>query len=967
MSIRALLIVVIAWVLLGLVDSWPNQKAVPGDSFNATFEIVGGAHRMFREGIDDPALKLVAWSIDGAEHEVTVKFQIEDIFGKPIPTRDCVTITLPADGDKVKRTILFRPGLGYFNIDAKFTAGTTEVTRRSDLGIVHPPFSGPRPNSLFGSNTSGLKQGVDLNFLQTIGMKVERAHFSPSVQTRDPNWPVTLPPGKAVALDFSKPDKYWELTKAHDLWILPIAGYSLAGAGNFDRTDLARKLGMYGPPGDTERFIATWQTILRRYPEIKTYEFWNEPWIFGWSWAGTPAEYRQLQKDWCVMALGVNPHCSIVSGSSTMFIRDNIQPYPECWRGLLSGITHHPYTRSVGEQSFRVGDNLRSIDDCVLTTRQMGLAHAFLTEGGTNYQGAGSRDKEKPYNSLENASKIVQYYVTTALCGAFMGNAQWDFGYGPDWTRSNTAFAMMTHFLEDRVPLVDIWPEEELLWGGIFANAKFATKEVKTLPRVSELTARWNVELPSDRTGDTTKVAVIWSWTGRSKTQLDQQGELVIPNASGLRAFDLTGREILPVEDGFVLPFTQVPLYITTETLSVLEFRDRIAHGIIQHVTPVNLYALSLSHAADEKQLLSVRIENQLNQPLKGMLTLRIDQARQETSARFSIEAGRLAEVEIGWPGIEVVPDNRYAITLSVRLDDDQSRGFPVIVQGQTIAVAKFAKRTINLTGSIDDMKGLTPVIMDSQSFENANDPTNRLLNPKVDHSAPTPGRPRVVARVATAYDDANVYVTALVNEDQFHCLAGQPASISRNSKKLALPYKEGMPDGLRYITYCGNVLQFSFGFRDRVPGIGRQMDDPWAWKGSFYDTDYSFVAHVSTEGDQLIRIWSPDGSREDGYQTEAVPGIEPVPGGKLKITRDQSQKLTIYEIAIPRRELTLFDPLAGRCRFGFILYNCEQAAGGSMNWSDAAGVFDYWQSSGSFPPTWAQRLPCQTFFGIEQ
>src|SRR5262249_40468775 len=380
-----------------------------------------------------------------------------------------------------------------------------------------------------------------LDFLQTIGMKVERAHFSPSVQTQDPNWPVTLRPRKAVALDFSKQDKYWELTKAHDLWILPIAGYSLAGGGNFDRTDLARKLGMYGPPGDTERFIATWQTILRRYPEIKTYEFWNEPWIFGWSWAGTPAEYRQLQKDWCVMALGVNPHCSIVSGSSTMFIRDNIQPYPECWRGLLNGVTHHPYTRSVGEQSFRAGDNLRSIDDCVLTTRQMGLAHAFLTEGGTNYQGAGSRDKEKPYNNLENASKIVQYYVTTALCGAFMGNAQWDFGYGPDWTRSNTAFAMMTHFLEDRVPLVDIWPEEELLWGGIFANANFATTEVKTLPRASELTTRWNVELPPDRTGDTTKVAVIWSWTGRSKTQLDQQGKLVIPNGSALRAFDLTG------------------------------------------------------------------------------------------------------------------------------------------------------------------------------------------------------------------------------------------------------------------------------------------------------------------------------------------------------------------------------------------------------------------------------------------
>ena len=76
-----------------------------------------------------------------------------------------------------------------------------------------PPVRGPRPNSLFASNTSELKHGEDLDFLQAIGMKVERAHFAPPVQTRDPNWAVTLPPGEAVALDFSKQDKNWELTK----------------------------------------------------------------------------------------------------------------------------------------------------------------------------------------------------------------------------------------------------------------------------------------------------------------------------------------------------------------------------------------------------------------------------------------------------------------------------------------------------------------------------------------------------------------------------------------------------------------------------------------------------------------------------------------------------------------------------------------------------------------------------------
>jgi hypothetical protein len=469
-------------------------------------------------------------------------------------------------------------------------------------------FPGPRADSLFASNTSNLKQGEDLDFLRAIGMKVERAHFAPPVQTVDPHWAVHLPPGAAVALDFSKQDKAWELTKAHDLWALPIVGYSLASGSNFDRTNLAENVGMYGPPGDEQRFINTWETILRHYPEITTYEFWNEPWIFEWNW------------------------------------------------------------------SFDIADRQISRPD-------------FLS-----------------------------------LC---------------------------------------------------------------------------------DRSG------------------------------------------------------------------------------------------------------------------------------------AFRRSAGPL-------PGMAESAENRYPVTLMAKVVNDGSQSsepeYSSVIRDQVIAVAKFAKQTIKMSGSPDDWTGITPVMMDSQQFENGRDPTSSLLNPKLEQSPGMANHPQIVARVYTAYDDSNVYLGAVVHEDQFRCSAGQPVSMGPKDSKITLPYKEGMPDGLHYITTCGNVLQFSFGFRDRVPGIGRQMSDPWAWKGCFYDTDYSFVAHVSTEGDQLIRIWGPDGSRQDGYQTEAVPGIGPVPGGKVMIKRDEDQKLTIYEIAIPRHELALFDPAAERCRFGFILYNSEQAASGSMNWSDAAG-----------------------------
>ena len=84
-SACGLLTSLFAWSLIAVAEGSQAQASAPAESFNATFEVVGGAHRMFREGIDHPTLKIGAWSIDGAAHEVTVKFQIEDIFGQPFP------------------------------------------------------------------------------------------------------------------------------------------------------------------------------------------------------------------------------------------------------------------------------------------------------------------------------------------------------------------------------------------------------------------------------------------------------------------------------------------------------------------------------------------------------------------------------------------------------------------------------------------------------------------------------------------------------------------------------------------------------------------------------------------------------------------------------------------------------------------------------------------------------------------
>lgn len=980
-----------------------------------------GAHRLFNRpvegrGATDPILLRLTLKAQGdAARQVAVKLSADDIFGNPVSWKSELSVDLPA-GKSVEQYVPFFAGPGYFEVHAEASAGEEKASAVTDLGVVPPPWPGVRPDSLFASNTAGVKDGEDMRLLQAIGMKVERAHFLPRLAVKNlQTWARETAPGQPPAFDFPSQDKLWAQTRAAGLWVLPVVGYALPG----DLNEMAIKTGMYGPPADYQRFVNAYLQILNHYPEITTVEFWNEPWIYGWNFAGTPTEYRDLQKQFCQAMLKIRPGYRIVAGNSTMFVTDNIEPDPSCWRGLLSGITHHPYDGSVGGSTFRPGDHARSMDETGLLARRMNLPFAYLTEGGTMWApmfdpaciavqnrlaAAKARlaeiDPASPqreaaarevalladrvaafgpiHDDIYDARKIVQYYVRAAVTGMFQANAQWEIGYGPGWTRANTTFGFMTHELEDRPPLAEIWPENELLFGGIFANPSQVTPEVNALPRAREISQRWGVPIPNDRADDQTKVAVIWCQTGKSNIEVDTEGTLTIASPAGLRAYDMSGRPIQPGPHGLTVPFTEAPVYITTDALSVIELRNKIASARIEHVTPVNLYALSLEQDASQRQELGVRIENQLNRPIDGILRLTDGHGLQQMQA-FSLAAGRLGEVKIQWPGVKASAENQYGVTLTAEIAPPE--GWPAkkqepghasgavmsVTRQQILSVARFVKRTITIDGKLDDWQGVAPVLLDSDQLQGGVDPSQYLLNPHLDAPTASPAGKRIVARVYTAYDDANVYLAAAVNEDEFKCTAGEPVVKGRRENQVTLPWKNGLPGGLNHITLIGDAFQFSFGFRDRVPGYGRQMDDVWAWKGEIYDADYDYVAHASTEGDKLIRIWGADTARRDGYQTEPVPGLEAVPEGRIKISRDEEKKLTIYELAIPRAELRLFDPSAGRCRFSFVLHNSEKVGDAGLNWSDAAGVFDHWRTHGSFPPLWIARTACESFFSIEK
>jgi hypothetical protein len=984
-----------------------RDPAMAQQSLFVSLEPVGGIYSMFATDTDRVNLSLRLRVINPiAGHEpLHVVFHVTDANGRPVEGLfKGGKISVVSIGEMQVELEQRDIPLGYYSIWADIDQGQQHARAWTDLAVVAAPHLGMRKQSFFASNTSWLKIGKDGELLRLLGIKVQRAHFHPDVS----KWPDAAS-DRPLPLDFSRLDHVFAQAQAQDSWILPIVGYTLSGQGREAKSAMAMKMHMHGPPRHMMEFVNTWEQILRHYPQIDTWEFWNEPWIYGWTWAADAATYRAYQENWCKMALRVNPNLKILAGNSVMFMADNIEPYPTCWKGLIHGLSNHPYGFSTDKATFRYGDQFRNMDYGAQVAREMGLPYYYLTEGGTMYkapldsayasfsdqiskldasikqssEGKQSAETIKelsdrksclessipsPFDNLENACKIVEYTIRQALSGGYQSNMQWNIGYGPDWTLPNAAVATMTHALEDRPCLTDIWPEQELITGAIFANVRFATEAVKALPRADELQQRWKVPVPKERCDDATKVAVVYALTGPSVKTIDSNGLLVLDNADlALSAMDMTGRSIEQNGTTLVVPLSAAPSYILSDKLDVIQLRQRVRQALIQHVTPVNIYPFSLLRPADQKQDWFIRVQNQINVPVQGQLNVVIGGNIHIPPVDYTVGAGQVQDIAIPWPGISIQANNQYQVSL-------QGTAMPVDMQhapfwskpaaigfNRLIQVARFVQRTIQVNGQLDDWKDVQPVVLDNRMLERDFNPTRYLLNPhlKSDHSEG--GEHRIIARVYTAYDAANIYVAFAINQDKFLSAAGKPAQ----RRSVELPYKNGLPDGLGHAVTVGDMVQIALGIRDRVPGYGRKMNDPWRWKGWFCDTDYQFNACQSVNGNLLIEQWGAHTLRNNAYQTEAVPGVGPVKNGKLVVRRDEVNHLTIYEMSIPRSKVSLFDPSAGKCRFSFMVYNSQGQQ--PMNWAEACGVFDYWLNSGSFAPTWTSHRPCQTWFGIEQ
>jgi len=347
-----------------------------------------------------------------------------------------------------------------------------------------------------------------------------------------------------------------------------------------------------------------------------------------------------------------------------------------------------------------------------------------------------------------------------------------------------------------------------------------------------------------------------------------------------------------------------------------------------------------------------------MNRTLKGKILLKLADSTYSSPAEFEIAPAKLTMINLDWQTIEQNDMNCYPVELIAEVEGQK------YCRSQLLSVAAFARITAVIDAELNEWQNCQPVFLDSDRFKSTIDGTQYLLNPALNKPDGSVEEKRIIGKFYTGYDTRNVYLAAEIFEEQLDNHSGEVFSVNG----VVTKFQQGMPSGFNHIRFNGDALLFAFGFRERVPGWGRQMNDPYAWKGHFYDSDYTYVAHVSTQGDQLVRLWGKNTGRRNAYQGAAVAGVGAVPGAKIIIRRDINAGCSIYELSIPRTEIDLFDPQSEFLRFAFLLVNDEGLGpSGTLGWPQAAGVFDYWCSSGAFGPTWQSDLPCQTFWGISK
>jgi hypothetical protein len=228
---------------------------------------------------------------------------------------------------------------------------------------------------------------------------------------------------------------------------------------------------------------------------------------------------------------------------------------------------------------------------------------------------------------------------------------------------------------------------------------------------------------------------------------------------------------------------------------------------------------------------------------------------------------------------------------------------------------AQTVERTIEVGYGLADWEGIEPVVLEDAVGD-------------------------VWAEVRTAWDKEFFYFSAAVRRKRATFKAGTHA-------------------------FGGDAVQLAWGLSRRADDdFGHKAKDLALPAGAFRDTDHLMALTFGRDGAAVVRLRAPRVALRTHWPGNQDGWYGPVQGAVADIARDQAIGYTLFEAAIPMKELAPLKGARGRIfRFGFRIGNGD---GRPLEWSRTAGVPDYLANPCSFlPASLADGLPCQTWWGM--
>lgn len=750
----------------------------------------------------------------------------------------------------------------YYSVVATVTdaAGTSLLSQTLGLGVLLPTVAALRPGSSFGlgirpeSSTE-----ITREIAQRMGVKWTRGVIA--VQ------PDTVCPAPGVFWDQDAIDAARaEIADWHAHGITPLGFINYNMSWNVQPAANGTPLQVYQnrPKDLTAHAEMVYHAIAPLADLVTGWELWNEPWVHGTFWqTGEAQDYRDMVKLIWDRVKPDYPDVALIGGGSVTYNRDIVYAKGSESTGYIDGSVNHAYGYPDATQYAMTKTQIK-MDK--LWSRSNGWSGQWQTELGTCPVDSFPQLPPAEAN-LAVARTLAPTYLLHMLAGAeedspvrvFWFSLSYDASYsGGEFNiydyKTKTpypavvAYAAMASLLEDCDMQYELYPNAKSTWGFLFK-----TKDGKGRAAVY-----------ADQ---------IYNGTSDEYDTAGYNGTLTLNNAFGIRVYDYLGKQLADGHSGRVT-LTVNPwevLYFDSD-LTPAQLRTALTRNAeFDYNAPVKVTPLSFVKPLDGSTSIDVRFENVSPQAMDAVLRITPPAGftvGPDSRPLIGLQPGEERTVSFPVRAYRVSADNKYEVGYTVQFPTR-----PNLKQSgtQTVQVAYMPYRQITVGADASQWDGVIPVGMTS---------------------VPASGDTKQYA-FQSAWDDDFLYIRALIEDDQQSSnwvFSVDPWQFPFNNDSIQIAFDAvkdkaedllaGDPHYAKCLSSISNLYVAALELGN-VSQLHRQLAP-----GTNYQTYYPTNAALPT----------PLGPMD----ATSTSGTE----GRVLVTRDDTNKLTTYEVALAWSQL---------------------------------------------------------------